>query len=561
MSKHLSQEQLLRHLDGELSRFTSWQTTAHLKSCWACQVELDHLKEEIASIVDAQSVVAGASMPPPLGPWPRLEPRLNRARLEAVPVWEKMRRFSGRSLRTQLVYGALLALAGIGLLLWVSVRPASAKEILTRVKTADSARFAITEGQVVRQRLRVQKTSGTASPTLVRMNSWKSATSTYWDSNDETSAELLARYKSYGLESVLPLSPTAVGTWIIAAGDEPNIIRDRDFIGVEVVANGEGRERGLQRVSLQIRADWHLEEMTLTFTDTTYEITEEEFSIVAREDLPHDVRAQLDPRSEANSSRVAASPPVVSPTLSPVNLDELEVEVRYELHQIGADLDEAIEIVPEPNHLRVEARNVSPELREKLATLMEGRQEVQLEFPSVVGSSTEAGTRRILPQTRSLPMRPDPRIVTVFGNAQAQESYTQSVLNTSNFLLTRLYALRELAEHWPANRERALSADSKVKLDTIVQDHAREVLKGTAELEDQLTSLLEHFGAPAAKPRLSGNEVSWREASNSGLDALRHVDKALRGLLTSSDSPLAIEQAIPQLQQSLSDLKQAAHQL
>lgn len=561
MSRHQSREQLLRHLDGELSRFAAWQTAAHLKSCWACQVEFEHLKEEISAIVDAQSAVE-PTIPPPPGPWSRLEPRLERARLDAVPAWKKAGRFSGRAFRQLAYSGTFLVIAGVGLSLWVGTRPVSAKEILTRVTAADRERLAITERQVIRQRVRVEKISGDASPKSARLDSWKSATSTYWDSKDETSAELLERYKSYGLESALPLSGAAIGAWVTAAGDEPSATGDRGLIDLEVRSDAKGRARGLERVSLHIMAeDWHLQQMTLTFTDTTYQITEEESSIIAREDVPRDVMARLTPYAEASSARVAPSSPV-NPQVSSASLDDVEMEVRYGLHQIGADLGEAIEIVPEPpDRLRVEAQQVSPEIREKLVALLQGRNDVQLEFPAVAGSPPAAGARRILSQTSSLRTRPDPRIVTFFGSAEAQENYARSVLETTTCLLTRLYALRELAERWTADREQGLSADSKTKLDMIVQDHVSEILNATSELEKQVAPLMEHFGVPAARPIPSDTGASWREASNSGLDAVRRADRVLRALLTSSDSPLAIEEAIPQLQQSLDDVQRAAKQL
>src|SRR5512140_3604694 len=125
MNKHLSHEQLQRHLDGELSRFAAWQAAAHLKTCWACQVELDHLKEQIAAIVDAQSVVFAPSLPPPPGPWARLEPRLERASANRAPLWSKAAPLAGRSsFSARLAYcAAALAVVAVGFSLWFSAPP------------------------------------------------------------------------------------------------------------------------------------------------------------------------------------------------------------------------------------------------------------------------------------------------------------------------------------------------------------------------------------------------------------------------------------------------------
>jgi hypothetical protein len=91
MTNHLPLKQLLRHLDGELSKSTMRKTIEHLQACWLCQVELDRLREHIATIVDAQTEVFDPSLAQPPKPWPHLEPRLDRAAAEfGIPVWKKL---------------------------------------------------------------------------------------------------------------------------------------------------------------------------------------------------------------------------------------------------------------------------------------------------------------------------------------------------------------------------------------------------------------------------------------------------------------------------------------
>ena len=88
MTNHSSPEQLLRYLDGELSSSAMRKTAAHLQACWSCQVELDRLKQHIALIVDAEAEVFGPSLPSPPKPWPRIEPRLEKARQSSIPFGE-----------------------------------------------------------------------------------------------------------------------------------------------------------------------------------------------------------------------------------------------------------------------------------------------------------------------------------------------------------------------------------------------------------------------------------------------------------------------------------------
>ncbi len=80
-------------------------------------------------------------------------------------------------------------------------------------------------------------------------------------------------------------------------------------------------------------------------------------------------------------------------------------------------------------------------------------------------------------------------------------------------------------------------------------------------MRKQLVPLLEHFGMPMIEPASNQSGVYWRDASKAALDAAREVDQTLRSLLTNSDSPLSIDQALPRLRQGLGDLQEAAKYL
>jgi hypothetical protein len=566
MTTHLSREQLLRHLDGELSRSDMRKTSEHLRACWSCQEEFSRLKEQVAEILDAQTAVFGPSLAPPPSPWPRLEPRLDREMsLIRVPFWRKLVAFAGGTWRAQLAYGgAVLAVLVTVFLVWVSsVMPVSAQEVLRRASAADAGRLAITDQQVVRQRVRVKRTRRLAlSEPATLLESWKSVKSTHWGSaGDPVSAELLERYRANGLASALPLSPPAVDSWAKIAGSEPSASRDGESIDVQVVSNSQGRARGLEEVRFHVqRGNWHLDEMTLSFTDATYQITEESSSVLARNEVPGDVMALLEP------PRLSPAVPALNFARTPppaVNLDDLEMGVRFDLHGIGADLGEGVEISARPpDQVVVDARQVSPQTKERVLALLANRPGVNLEFqePGATGLRGQAVTRTI-PQaaTSSTPL--DQRLVAFFGSTEAQENYTRLALEAGNDLLERLYALGNLAGRWPPDQESGLSRDSRSRLETMVRDHERGISRAATALEKQLEPFLKSFGYTVGGnlPALTG--AGWQDASASGLDAARRVDRILRSLLTSSDTPLSPEQALPQLQRSFRDLQQAVREL
>ena len=189
MGSHLSLGQLLRYLDGELSNSAARKTTEHLQTCSNCALERDRLRQQLTTIREAQVEVFEPSLPPPPKPWPRLEPRLEAVgNKRLVPVWKPLVAFVGGLLRPPFAYaGTALTLLLIALLVWGPIAPVSAKEVIQRATAADRQRLTITPQQVVRQQVRVKKTTRLGSgERTAQLESWKSTRSTYWKSGGDS---------------------------------------------------------------------------------------------------------------------------------------------------------------------------------------------------------------------------------------------------------------------------------------------------------------------------------------------------------------------------------------
>ena len=98
-----------------------------------------------------------------------------------------------------------------------------------------------------------------------------------------------------------------------------------------------------------------MDQMTLSFVDATFQISEEESSILDRHEVPNEILAALELKVDDSLLTSAPATPAsraVAPGMTgestPVNLDDLEMDVRSALHGIGADLGEDIEIAVRP---------------------------------------------------------------------------------------------------------------------------------------------------------------------------------------------------------------------
>lgn len=571
MTDHLSREQLLRYMDGELSRVGMSAAVEHLESCWACRAELDRLEADIAAIINAQSQCFVPSLPAPPRPWPRIEPRLHAAEenRNRTLLWKRTP-LSGLILRHSIGFTAVALTAMLmAIWAWLPVRPVSAKEVLRRLEEADAKRLAITPQQVIHQRVRVKQTRRqTAAVRTSALESWKSSKSTYWNSRgDIVDSELQELYKANGLAPELPLSATTVAAWTKLVGSEPRASRDLDdSIHVTLSSSSHpARPTALQELSFHVRPhDWHVDEVKLSFADTAFEITEEQLEIVDRRSVAPDALAALElltlPPAPAPSAAATSLPSAPTLERQPTNPGDIELGVRYDLHRIGADLGENIEVASGGDgKVVLNAWNISTGRRAQLAALFEGRLGVRLEFAPPEERTATSGQSQskvvVIPQQPLPPQQRDERLAKFFGSAEAEENYTRALLQTTTDMLSHFYALGTLADRWPSSADVQLSPGARVKLSAMLEDHARQLRIGLKELGVELEPMLKEFGYKIRSDESSGGTVSWQQVSVAGLAASKRIDHALRSLLTTTASPASPDDALLLTQQAFGELR------
>jgi hypothetical protein len=87
--RHISDEDLVRSADGELSPQRIAEVNAHLEACWDCRARMEEVQTAITSFVRAHHAEFDAQLPPIAGPRALLRARLSESACEPAREWWK----------------------------------------------------------------------------------------------------------------------------------------------------------------------------------------------------------------------------------------------------------------------------------------------------------------------------------------------------------------------------------------------------------------------------------------------------------------------------------------
>jgi hypothetical protein len=308
--------------------------------------------------------------------------------------------------------------------------------------------------------------------------------------------------------------------------------------------------------------------MELNFADAQFEITEEELGVLPKSEVPSDVLANMNPPVHNSEPPAIATTTVATHAVqkvhAPPDLDDIEMDVRYTLHQIGADLGEPIDIgrVPAAGQIVVRASLLSLARQKLLVQLLQHQPCVELELEPPVSRVTGGDVApsfldRPMPSASSPEREAEQqRLAKWFGDLKAQENFTHSVLITSTDLLARLYAIKQLSDRWSPEGRSGLSRASQEKLATMVKENASAATQLRAELALIVKPLIDYFSYPAEKGTvLPGTPSDERDTITAALEEARDEDLVLRSVLATQATTIPLNEGLLRIQQDLEEVE------
>jgi hypothetical protein len=565
---------MLAYLDGELSRSETHHAEDHLHSCWTCRSKVERLTADIATILDAQNESFSTALPPPPRPWPSFNALLARnASPPPTPLWARTFAHVNSLLSPARVLVSSAAIVVLVILAYSAFRSraVSAKEVLRQVQIADTNRTAITKDQVIRERVRIRKTMrGENHSQSMQVDTWKSLTAAYWNAPDHNSvaADLEAQYRAHNIPIGLPLSAASADSWGKVAGGSPTVSQQGSDVDLSFAGSGDGSTGAVERVNLLIQPEtWQVKQMTLEFPNASFEVTEDDFSIVPVSAVPPELLAHLEPEAVPQMLVHPVTHPIPGATASlihlpAVNLDNAELEVFATLHRLNADLGEPVTVTRSSHSVQVGLWQLPPDRQNELRAALEPVPGVQVELTAPVESVVASKPAIALPVTAAsgplyIPAESggdDQRLLKLFGSVEKEQEFTDQALATSTAILSHLYALRNLQGQFPPEKEQSLPPEERAQLTALVQDHSAAVATSLDALKAQLAPLCVAFHISARESTAQPAAINWQFGALEALETARNGDHLLRSMLTTSQTPTTPDIALPQIEQELSHL-------
>ncbi len=494
---HLDDEQLLRFADGELSAKHARVVRRHIEACWQCRTGLNELQNVVSECVRYRKNVLYHFLPSPPAQWGDIYEGF--ARIDASQ--ERVPRFVQffESLRPALRWAPLAAAAVAVIVILVpylrNTSSVQAAELLRKAVAAADAKPAKAP-----RRIRIR----TAKVDFTRKTGTMAAL--------PVSAPIEPLFAGARFDWNDPLSAKSFQNWREGVSDK------RDEVSQ---ANG----------TYQI----HTTSQTSQLADARLTVRSEDF-LPVRERLEFRNRewVEISDLGEEPAAAVQASagresfPPAASADVEPPEAAKAEeLRVLAALHGIGADLGDPIDIARTGGNVEVSGVGVSPQRQQQIRESLQALPRVVVRFSDAAPvPSAENTTSAPVTSGTALPGQFQSSLEKQVGGRQRFEQFSGQVLDLSENMMSRAYAIRKLAQRFPPGAEARLTSEDRALLLRLHHEHALALVESVSQLQSKLSAVLAPMGAAPGSPAVQVPEP-WQ----AGADAVFRVARRTEALL------------------------------
>jgi hypothetical protein len=537
--RHPEDGLLLQYLDGELSKRQSREIANHLEACWQCRVDLEDLRATVNDCVRYRKQVFLPALPEPPYAWGSLDFARVDAEIAAESIFSRLGRWLSPWQSVPLRWalsGAMVLVLSFAIFRQLRETPNVQAAVLLQKAVAAGESRAHTV-----KRLRI--TTRTRSLTRVTGSSMIRAA--------RGEAEIARLFESAKYDWKDPLSAKAYAAWHEALIQKVDEVASADPSTYSIKTNTTGSE--LVRATLKLR------KTDLEPIEGRFEFRNQEWVEMT------ELVDQLNPASTVagaagGTPRQPGVPPGPSSphsaaTMAPVSVNE-ELEVVAALHQLGADLGDPIEISREGRDIVVGGTGIAPQRQQQIHDALDRLPHVVVRFsdpsfPAGTPAQSEPATARdaAAAEKSTNTARMEQRL----GGRPQFERFSGQLLDWTDSAMSRVYALRRLAQQFSPASEQAMSAKDRHTLRTLGREHVAALQKDLNQIQTALNPVLTEMGAAPVVREPIATSIPWQAATESLLASARRTETLLAAVLgitsgaVSSDAPAQLQSALEQL--------------
>ena len=520
MNHHPEDDELMRYADGEMPARKAREVRSHLEACWQCRAGLEELQKVISDCVRYRKDLLHVYLPSPPARWGDIYQGFAEidASRNSVPLFLRIR----ESLRLRLnapprwaprwaTAALAIILAGVLSVEFLQTPSIQAAELLRKAALAADARPA-------KPRL-IQIKTGKHQITR-RLNSALSASSM------EAATEIQALFRAARYNWNDPLTVRSYQDWRDGLADK------RDDV---TTVTDQTTDQSVYRIHTAA-ATGEIAQATLTLRVLDLQPVHERFEFRDREwmeisELPDEAA----PAFALAPAAALAGNPHTAP--GPARITEAtvgeELQVFAALHRLGADLGDPIEVTRERSQIVVAGVGIAPERQEQIHKVLDAVPNVVVRFsePAAAASQYAQPAPPAAP-AKSISQQFQTRIEQQIGGRQNFEQFSSQLLDMTDAMMSRAYALRRLADRFSKDLEASLSPADRQVLQNLNREHTAAIKRQAAQIERLLKPVLVPLGGSPAGGTSSGiRSVSWQPATEELFQNARNVETLLAVML------------------------------
>ncbi|MFN7997897.1 MAG: hypothetical protein U0Q18_30030 [Bryobacteraceae bacterium] len=520
---HPTFEDLLLFLDGEAGSPRD-RVEEHIRNCWSCRSQVQRIDRAIADFMESRNLSFSGTAALPANILPKFAERLDRLEAESgrPSLFADVVRICSEKLTAPLFPARLAVFVAVLVLLAVVFVPrtqrVSAKEILLRVRHAETLRLTAVQAPVIYEKLHLARTARGRSDTAT-WEIWndlgnRRVRQSVKPEQSAPVADFGSLCRDHRVDFARPLSTGNYEIWResiprqveeVVAGTLPG--GEKAAI-LKVSGAGPFAPDSIVSAELTVRAeDWHPVGQRLVVRDhndvVDYSVGEIAYEVVALNNVPASIFAEpIPPRRSIARLTLPHDPPVpvhfdlwtAGAALLPAaaDLTAAEVEAHYALHSVKACIGRPLSVKMEFGRIAVEGTVETDARKAEVLLALRGIPYVTADIRSLESSPlTEgpAGAQAFAPDEAADPAKARLATERLLGHyfesgtcakPQAERlkcvqdnvaAFTRDALAHSEGAQAQAWALRRLVEWGPFLDRAQLRTATRRLLEVMVRDH------------------------------------------------------------------------------------------